>query len=212
MRPGILYYCDSCCETYKPTMPINMIQCPKCGCSDVFMRTAPQEQECGVTSVSLQNLADFTTLHGKIDSLDFSGDTKRGDYFVTAHWKDGSAWKFSGFSWGYAGEGPRGLQALLKVFGSQLKPSDIYVNEFGKTQLSLFASEPLPIQHLAPQVEGLTAWGHRRLHLSKLSKTALVVETVKTFPESPLRERFKNWTKTALLTYHSQAPETHQSK
>jgi predicted RNA-binding Zn-ribbon protein involved in translation (DUF1610 family) len=30
------YYCDSCCQKYKITMPILKSKCPHCGCRDVF--------------------------------------------------------------------------------------------------------------------------------------------------------------------------------
>lgn len=100
----------------------------------------PLVAECGVTGVSLQNASYLLMLYGEPMRLDFSADKYKGDYFVTGKWKNGPSWMFSGFSWGYGGTGPHGLQRFFDMIGPvlDLKADQLPLDKYGKTDATWF--------------------------------------------------------------------------
>jgi hypothetical protein len=75
----------------------------------------PGLQENGTTQRSLNNGARLLEMYGARPyrlqlamARDRKGDL---DYFAEASWENGVRHTFRGFSWGYGGEGPRGLAA-----------------------------------------------------------------------------------------------------
>lgn len=71
------------------------------------------ENECGVTEISLENARYLVGKYGIPDRIRLHNDPKEG-HVVTVTWphqglSDSLVWDFTGFSWGYSGEGPHGL-------------------------------------------------------------------------------------------------------
>jgi len=99
------------------------------------------EPECGVTSISLINAHTLLVWHGEPVSIDFKANTKLGDWTVTMHWKD-CKWVFTGFAWGYGGEGPAGLQRLMNLIGMDLDVHKLLIDKFGKTDCEWINPNP----------------------------------------------------------------------
>ena len=85
------------------------------------------QRECGVTRISLDNAAILSQWHGTPRSiaLVFERDNPEADYdrepeaHVRVTWDDGTiVHTFTGFAWGYGGEGPRGLRQWLDSVGA----------------------------------------------------------------------------------------------
>lgn len=74
------------------------------------------QEECGVTAISLENAAALIKEHGTPRRIDLSDDPEDGNS-VTAYWRDGMHFKFTGFSWGYGGTGPHGLEQFFQMCG-----------------------------------------------------------------------------------------------
>ena len=72
--------------------------------------------ECGTTQISLENAYLLFTQYGKPMrvTLIAAMEERQADYAVLVEWS-GFKHMFSGFSWGYGGEGPRGLRTLLET-------------------------------------------------------------------------------------------------
>lgn len=71
------------------------------------------EEEGGVTQASLRNLEKFAKMHGRVRFLEhdrYSKEEHTSFYFV-----DGTVYVATGFSAGYAGEGPRGLMEAIRT-------------------------------------------------------------------------------------------------
>ena len=83
------------------------------------------KEEGGITQNSLENAKEIIARHGKPYSLHFSACENKCDYTVTATFGDGFAFAFTGFSWNYNGEGPRGLDQFLAMCETNLKRSDV---------------------------------------------------------------------------------------
>ena len=85
------------------------------------------QKEVGVTEISLSNGAILTKALGKPALIVLTAEAgpkinSQMEQTVTAYWGDSSPikrhkFKFNGFSWGYAGEGPRGLFKYLTGLG-----------------------------------------------------------------------------------------------
>jgi hypothetical protein len=80
--------------------------------------------EGGVTQNSLENAEYLNKRFGKPYTIDFCGDEDNGDYYVIPTYKSGYTHVFTGFSWGYGGEGPRGLHRFLNEICGVKIPMD----------------------------------------------------------------------------------------
>lgn len=58
------------------------------------------QEECGTTSISLENAEVIFKEHGIPRRLDLLDDPEEG-HTVVAYWSDGFHFRFTGFSWGY---------------------------------------------------------------------------------------------------------------
>ena len=77
-------------------------------------RNSKLKKECCATSVSLHNAAILVARYGipKMFSLEY---TPSGEYNVYVIWPDAMVHTFTGFSWGYGGEGCRGLWEFVQM-------------------------------------------------------------------------------------------------
>ncbi len=78
------------------------------------------ETEGGITEISLQNARTLIARHGLPDEVEIYQaqlPPNSGEHLVEARWRDGTRHTFSGFSWGYRGEGPRGLETFFALLG-----------------------------------------------------------------------------------------------
>lgn len=82
------------------------------------------QPEVGITGVSVSNARILTSEVGKPALVVLSKEGK--DYITTAYWGELTVkkaiykrylFRFTGFSWGYSGEGPNGLLNYLKDLG-----------------------------------------------------------------------------------------------
>ena len=69
--------------------------------------------ECGVTVHSTENAEYLNKRFGKPFRIEFYGDKNKCEYYVIATYQNGHSHAFTGFSWGYYGEGPTGLHRFL---------------------------------------------------------------------------------------------------
>jgi hypothetical protein len=75
-------------------------------------------KETGSTRVSLENAALLLVRYGLPAELGV--ENVRDEFVVWAHWPPRvMTYSFQGFSWGYSGEGPRGLESLFKMVGME---------------------------------------------------------------------------------------------
>ena len=81
-------------------------------------------EEAGVTRFSLENGRLLKERHGAVVQVALVYSDKDW-YQVHATYADGHTHIFTGFSWGYKGEGPRGLAAWAKDNGVLLTPEKI---------------------------------------------------------------------------------------
>ncbi len=93
--------------------------------------------ECGVTKISLTNALELLARNGRPDRIELAlGEPSVGgvhpfrttvEWYVPASQNTGSEirWHtFTGFSWGFRGTGPRGLQSFLIAVNLSL-PEDV---------------------------------------------------------------------------------------
>jgi hypothetical protein len=73
------------------------------------------EWEGGITSISLRNAQKLVDGLGKPDSVELTYGKEHDEQYVTAFWNSSvvHSFRFTGFGWGYGGEGPCGLQKFL---------------------------------------------------------------------------------------------------
>jgi len=74
------------------------------------------QKEGGVTAISLENAEILIAEHGRPNLVKLWYD-ERAWCLVTVEWPDDYKHTFSGFSWGYAGEGPCGLAGFAEMIG-----------------------------------------------------------------------------------------------
>ena len=80
------------------------------------MKNLNLAEECGVTVNSLENAKIFVKAYGIPEKITLTGDPSEADYVVNCEWGrlfSLITFDFTGFSWGYGGEGPRGLYTFL---------------------------------------------------------------------------------------------------
>jgi hypothetical protein len=70
--------------------------------------------ECGTTAISLENADLLIRQYGVPEFIELVMGYRQDNYGVLAVW-DCTMHIFTGFSWGYGGEGPRGLQEFFQV-------------------------------------------------------------------------------------------------
>jgi hypothetical protein len=102
------------------------------------MRTQLLEPEGGVTEVSLRNAELIVKQHGLPSRLDFKANKAKCDYFVVASFPDDFNFVFSGFSWGYEGEGPSGLTQFFILAQVNLNRDNIPMDKYERTDCSWF--------------------------------------------------------------------------
>jgi hypothetical protein len=75
--------------------------------------------EAGTTRFSLENAKELVAKYGRPFRVELKwvGRGPFWGYYTTAMWKDGKKHTFTGFAWGYGGEGPRGLKEFFKMIG-----------------------------------------------------------------------------------------------
>lgn len=94
------------------------------------------EPEEGSTRVSLENASKLLKELGLPDVIHLYWDPQL--WYVTEAWWGNELHKFTGFSWGYTGEGPRGLLGFFKMIG--MDPS-VNIKEIGSWPEKLRATE-----------------------------------------------------------------------
>jgi hypothetical protein len=75
--------------------------------------TIKLKEEGGITQHSLFNAKVLTLAHGSVVGVTLCGEHMKADYRTTVEFKDGFHFEFTGFSWGYGGEGPSGLVTFM---------------------------------------------------------------------------------------------------
>jgi len=84
------------------------------------------QQECGVTRISLENLALIVPLHGPVRFILHSAPAGTNDEHSTLiAFQDGYIHRATGFASGYGGEGPHGLLTAIQTY---LKRNDITID------------------------------------------------------------------------------------
>jgi hypothetical protein len=81
------------------------------------------EEEGGVTQVSLRNLDKYAREHGAVRAIEHINYFESDEHTIF-HFNDGTKYTATGFSVGYAGEGPRGLVTAIMIY---LKRTDITI-------------------------------------------------------------------------------------
>ena len=82
------------------------------------------QNEGGVTAISIANAKRLLDVLGKPERLELTY-TDEDWYRVTAVWPLGRNHTFTGFSWGYNGEGPRGLEIFCRMCGIKVDLPEI---------------------------------------------------------------------------------------
>jgi hypothetical protein len=79
------------------------------------MRLQP---EGGVTQISLENARTLIEAYGLPQIVQLVNAGKdASEHEVVATWEDEAEFTFTGFAWGYGGEGPRGLAEFFRMVG-----------------------------------------------------------------------------------------------
>ena len=100
------------------------------------------EQECGVTQISLKNAKKLVQRYGLPAFIHLFYDKK--DWTcVQIVWTDHPAIShiFTGFSWGYGGEGPRGLKKLFDLLKIDIGMGQISQWDAEKTNLIIHKTQ-----------------------------------------------------------------------
>lgn len=87
----------------------------KAGTNTLSIQLAEMEPEGGITQISLRNANRLVRALGKPDVVKLQHDQEHDEQYVVATWNSPKphSFRFSGFSWGYGGEGPHGLLTFL---------------------------------------------------------------------------------------------------
>lgn len=88
------------------------------------------QKERGLTFISRENARFLAETHGRPVSVELRRDrntnTFLDEYVVVARYADGSSHTFTGFAWGYGGEGPNGLADFLRESGAPLTQQEVF--------------------------------------------------------------------------------------
>ena len=71
------------------------------------------EEEGGVTEISLNNIRRLVPMHGGVKFIFLSTYPDHNDPYTEIYFQDGFKWTATGFSIGYRGEGPHGLERTI---------------------------------------------------------------------------------------------------
>jgi len=71
------------------------------------------KEEGGITAHSLFNAKALSLAHGEVRHVTLDGNARQCDYRTTVEYEDGFHWEYTGFAWGYGGEGPNGLVTFM---------------------------------------------------------------------------------------------------
>ncbi|HLD91291.1 MAG TPA: hypothetical protein VI911_09800 [Patescibacteria group bacterium] len=101
------------------------------------------EPECGVTSISLRNAETLLWAYGTPAEITLSYHEQADWFRVTVTWTE-LIHIFTGFSWGYLGTGPHGLEAFFKMVGVETGLNEIasWPDELGRT-ISMTPGQPI---------------------------------------------------------------------
>ena len=58
-------------------------------------------------------VATIACAHGEVRHVTLDGNARQCDYRTTVEYEDGFHWEYTGFAWGYGGEGPNGLVTFM---------------------------------------------------------------------------------------------------
>jgi hypothetical protein len=78
------------------------------------MKNLKLQDECGDTRISLDNSRMLQKQYGRPATVVLIKEDN--EWYVDATWNNGFSHCFSGFSWGYGGEGPSGLGKFIDMF------------------------------------------------------------------------------------------------
>ncbi len=81
------------------------------------LRIVFREQDHGVTRISLDAVANHGPEVGSVTKVYLWYPEGEGGDFNVVLVSNLDAYVFTGFAWGYGGEGPRGLISVLKLYG-----------------------------------------------------------------------------------------------
>jgi len=79
--------------------------------------TIELKEEAGITNHSLFNAKVLTLAHGPVKHVYLYGDSQHCDYLTSVTFSDGTHFDLTGFSWGYGGTGPHGLERFFEMAG-----------------------------------------------------------------------------------------------
>jgi hypothetical protein len=112
-----------------------------------IVRPLSLKREPAGTRVSLENARKIRDAGYMLLGGELVFDMRKADYELTAEFGravdgDTAEWTFGGFSFGYGGEGPRGLKEFLEIFGwgandQKILDTDDY-DQKGKLPISYF--------------------------------------------------------------------------
>lgn len=107
--------------------------------------------ECGITFDSLDNARELIAKHGTgVARIDFMARVKGNYYVVEIRWTNGTRFRFDGFSWGYTGTGPAGLDELLRMLNiHDINAASLPIDKFGVTDCTYFVNETPNANHLS---------------------------------------------------------------
>lgn len=105
------------------------------------------KEEAGITQNSLDNAQELLAKRGNdLARIDFKAIVQNNDYRVILYWMNGTSFTFTGFSWGYLGTGPAGLDEFLALCNiHDFDAASLPIDKFGTTDCSYFPSA-FPIQ------------------------------------------------------------------
>jgi len=90
--------------------------CPFCMKTQSKFEELLLEPECGVTAISLRNIAKLISAHGIVKLIYHSPYPNPDDPYTEITFQDGFRWTATGFACGYGGEGPAGLATACTKF------------------------------------------------------------------------------------------------
>ena len=87
------------------------------------------KKECGVTRISMENISLLVALHGPVRFMLHFAPIERVSHATMIGFQDGTLFRVTGFSSGFAGEGPHGLHVAIEKW---LDRRDITIRHLDK--------------------------------------------------------------------------------
>lgn len=94
------------------------------------------EEECGVTDISLHNASFLINKYGMPSKIELMREGH--EQLVKATFKEYGDYIFTGFSWGYGGEGPHGLMKFLRECKFDVHIADIIALDSNNPQRTIW--------------------------------------------------------------------------